>query len=216
MLNRRMINNCLKMDGHLCEEAEDGLEAVSRVIDLQQQYQQQQQQQLQQQLSQQQLVIPSVLLSTDVDIETGVGTGVGVGGPLPPISIHSTKLTPIVVKSRPTSPNHTTGSKYSVIFDVVLMDNQMPRMNGTTATQEMRRRGYAGVIIGITGDSDNAALQEFITAGANACLVKPISRDGLMAALVNNVPPPDIPITTTAVTTNVPSTVNSATFVSTI
>ena len=51
------------------------------------------------------------------------------------------------------------------------MDNQMPRMNGTTATQEMRRRGFTGVIIGITGDSDNAALQEFIAAGANACLV---------------------------------------------
>ena len=146
MLNRRMINNCLKLDGHLCEEAEDGLEAVSRVIDLQQQ--------------QQQLVTPSENSSTDIDIETGLG------GVLQPLPSHTHKLAPLTLRNPSPSP-----STYSRIFDVVLMDNQMPRMNGTTATQEMRRRGFTGVIIGITGDSDNAALQEFIAAGANACLV---------------------------------------------
>ena len=31
-LNRRMLRNLLKMDGHLCEEAEDGLDAVSRFV----------------------------------------------------------------------------------------------------------------------------------------------------------------------------------------
>ena len=78
----------------------------------------------------------------------------------------------------------------------------------------MRRRGFTGVIIGITGDSDHAALQEFITAGANACLVKPISRDGLMAALVNNVP--SAITASAATTTNVPLVANSTPFVANI
>ena len=155
MLNRRMINNCLKLDGHLCEEAEDGLEAVSRVIDLQQQCQQQQLQreqelQLQQQLQsqqQQQQVIPSVVLSTDyIDIEAATTTivgGVGVGGtgPLVPISPHPHKHTLLLPINRTTSPGLGLGpssganTTFSCIFDVVLMDNHMPRMNGTTATQ---------------------------------------------------------------------------------
>ena len=51
---------------------------------------------------------------------------------------------------------------------------------------EMRRRGFTGVIIGITGDADNAALEEFVTAGANACLVSsyPYSNMHLPRSLV--------------------------------
>jgi hypothetical protein len=32
MLNRRMLKNSLQLDGHTCVEAEDGLEAVSRIV----------------------------------------------------------------------------------------------------------------------------------------------------------------------------------------
>ena len=38
------------------------------------------------------------------------------------------------------------------------------------------RRGFAGVIVGITGDADEDTRDEFLAAGANACLVKPVSR----------------------------------------
>ena len=91
----------------------------------------------------------------------------------------------MVLTTRPHSTRHIDINDASQ-FDVVLMDNHMPRMNGTAATEEMRRRGYAGVVIGITGDDDDVTRQEFLAAGANACLVKPISRDRLLACLAQH------------------------------
>ena len=41
------------------------------------------------------------------------------------------------------------------------------------ATAEMRRWGYTGPIIGVSGDTDVSA---FLEAGANAALVKPINK----------------------------------------
>ena len=74
-LNRRMLKNLLKMDGHLCEEADDGLDAVSRFVG---------------------------------DGHDGEEKGGG-------------------------------GAASKKHFDVVLMDNNMPRMNGPSAAHEMRR-----------------------------------------------------------------------------
>lgn len=36
-------------------------------------------------------------------------------------------------------------------FALVLMDNQMPNMGGEAATRALRRMGYEGVIVGMTG-----------------------------------------------------------------
>jgi len=36
-------------------------------------------------------------------------------------------------------------------FQLVFMDNMMPRMNGTEAAECLRKRGYNGIIIGLTG-----------------------------------------------------------------
>ena len=44
---------------------------------------------------------------------------------------------------------------------------------GPVATAEMRRWGYTGPIIGVSGDTDISA---FLEAGANAALVKPINK----------------------------------------
>jgi len=64
---------------------------------------------------------------------------------------------------------------------VVLMDNNMPRMGGPEAIMEMRRRGYKGVIVGVSGDV--GATQEFLDAGADDALVKPVTQDGLLNTL---------------------------------
>ena len=44
---------------------------------------------------------------------------------------------------------------------------------GPVATAEMRRWGYTGPIIGLSGDTDIAA---FLEAGANTALVKPVNK----------------------------------------
>ena len=65
-------------------------------------------------------------------------------------------------------------------FDVVLIDNHMPVMNGHDATQKLREAGYRGLIIGITGDSALAEVAAFMNRGADGVLVKPIKTEDLM------------------------------------
>lgn len=65
-------------------------------------------------------------------------------------------------------------------FDVVLIDNHMPIMNGHDATQKLRDAGYRGLIIGITGDSALTEVAAFMNRGADGVLVKPIKSDDLM------------------------------------
>ena len=68
---------------------------------------------------------------------------------------------------------HNPGSqRLPDAFDVILMDNNMPQMSGIEATRELRKVGFNGPIIGISGDASDA---EFLRAGADAVLVKPVS-----------------------------------------
>jgi len=59
-------------------------------------------------------------------------------------------------------------------FQLVLMDFEMPIMNGPNAAEAMRKAGYTGLLIGITGNIMASDRTEFITAGANHVLNKPI------------------------------------------
>ena len=68
-------------------------------------------------------------------------------------------------------------------FDAIFMDNNMPNMNGMDATEELRKMGYKGVIIGVTGDGRTESINGFIMRGADDVLVKPITHDQLLACL---------------------------------
>ena len=61
-----------------------------------------------------------------------------------------------------------------VPFDLVLMDYQMPNMNGPEAARIMRASGYAGFIIGVTGNALPADIALFLEQGANHVLIKPL------------------------------------------
>lgn len=58
---------------------------------------------------------------------------------------------------------------------VVLMDSNMPRMNGPDCARELRRRGYSGVILGLTGNGLPADIANFVELGADEVIVKPMS-----------------------------------------
>jgi len=59
-------------------------------------------------------------------------------------------------------------------FDVILMDFQMPIMDGPTATREIRGCGFHGILIGVTGNVLPEDLKLFLDSGANYVLKKPL------------------------------------------
>jgi len=59
-------------------------------------------------------------------------------------------------------------------YDVVVMDDQMPRVSGHEAAREMRRLGFCGVIIGVTGKDAEDGGDRFAAEGADVVLSKPV------------------------------------------
>jgi len=73
-------------------------------------------------------------------------------------------------------------------FDVVLMDAQMPRLNGVEAAREIRRleaqRGQGRTrIIALTANVMNHQVQEYLAAGMDDFIAKPIQLGELVKAL---------------------------------
>lgn len=69
-------------------------------------------------------------------------------------------------------------------FDVILMDLQMPLMDGRAATRHLRGAGYQGTIIALTADAMAGTRQECLEAGYDDYLSKPVSRGALLQMLV--------------------------------
>ena len=69
--------------------------------------------------------------------------------------------------------------------DVVLMDYQMPRLNGVTACRNIMARHPNARVILVSGSP-----REIAGSGALAMLIKPIRLDQLYAALYNAARPP--------------------------
>ena len=68
-------------------------------------------------------------------------------------------------------------------FDLVLMDNMMPVMNGIDATRKMRLAGFSGSVFGISGSVMDSEVKAFEKAGANLVLTKPIDMKAFHIAL---------------------------------
>ena len=68
-------------------------------------------------------------------------------------------------------------------IDAVLIDFHMPRMNGPDTIVEMRKIGYHGLIIGVSG-GDEKSMQQFLQAGADNVIQKPASSHKLMDMLL--------------------------------
>ena len=64
--------------------------------------------------------------------------------------------------------------------DVILMDSNMPKMNGPDAVVEIRKLGFKSLILGVTGDADHAA---FMRAGADGVMMKPVKGAELVKAI---------------------------------
>ena len=68
-------------------------------------------------------------------------------------------------------------------FDVVLMDMDMPLMDGYEAVNVLRERGYERPIIAFTAYRDGAARERAVREGCDGVVGKPVTIEGLRGAL---------------------------------
>ena len=73
-------------------------------------------------------------------------------------------------------------------YDLILMDGNMPRMNGIQATIELRSRNYLMPIIAQSGYSSPEEVKEFKNSGMNDTLAKPIKGNALIDMITKYLP----------------------------
>lgn len=82
--------------------------------------------------------------------------------------------------------------KNNCLFDVILMDQEMPVMDGLQATREIRNYEQENnveptPIIALSAHAFNQYKEELLNAGCNAFLSKPVKKNDLLTALENEI-----------------------------
>jgi len=80
-------------------------------------------------------------------------------------------------------------------YALVLMDIQMPVLDGVTATERLRASGYAGAIVALTANVMHADVARYMACGCNDVLAKPVDRVrfyGVLQRFVADARQPDV------------------------
>ncbi len=72
-------------------------------------------------------------------------------------------------------------------FDLILMDIQMPRMNGFEATREIRNKGFKMPIIALTAHALQEHRKNALEGGFTDFVTKPIQRKTLLEVIDKHV-----------------------------
>jgi signal transduction histidine kinase/ActR/RegA family two-component response regulator len=78
------------------------------------------------------------------------------------------------------------------VFDVILMDTQMPLMDGIEATRQLRSQGITWPIIGVSAGATDDERLAALNAGMNDYVLKPVGIELLGKALTNALGPREV------------------------
>ncbi|QCD97815.1 CheY-like superfamily [Vigna unguiculata] len=73
--------------------------------------------------------------------------------------------------------------RYGRRFDLILMDMDMPIMNGIQATKELRSMGIGSMIVGVSSRCTETEIRKFMESGLNDYHEKPLNTAKLNSIL---------------------------------
>lgn len=68
-------------------------------------------------------------------------------------------------------------------YDIIIMDVQMPELDGHCATRELRSRGYDGSIVALSAHAMKEARALSLSVGCNEHLTKPVDVQRLVSVI---------------------------------
>lgn len=101
------------------------------------------------------------------------------------LSLHQSSSSLLMIEKIDSESSVETNLKLNCTgpYDVILMDYQMPVMDGPTAIKQAREMGFRGKIVGLTGNVLPKDLNTMKEAGANEVLTKPVKTSSLQAII---------------------------------
>ncbi|KAL5712880.1 hypothetical protein ACHQM5_015004 [Ranunculus cassubicifolius] len=99
--------------------------------------------------------------------------------------IHCRELTKLGVISREAENGREAVElcRSGETFDLIFMDSEMPFMNGLEATRVLREMKVSSKIVGVTAQSREWEIKEFMEAGLDYYLEKPLTKHKIVSIL---------------------------------